>query len=316
MISIANFFHDLFRRNKQEAPVATTSGKDIALVLGGGGARGYAHIGAIEVLLENGYNITSIAGTSMGALVGGLYASGKLKELKEISEGINRKKMFKIFNISLGKNHLTDGNNLMEIMDDVIGDVEIEDMPIDFCCCATDIVTGKEKVFNNGPLKTAIRASISIPCLFKPVTDSYHIYIDGSIHNTLPLDRVKRHEGDILVAVNVSAPDSHPYTSYLEHTDDKDDESVKSIWKKLFSHNELSMNYFNIMQRVVKISIQNNTQMAMRLTPPDICAEIPMDSFNILKFNKATEIIAMGREAMKQALQRYEEQKGLEHITN
>lgn len=308
MISIANILHGLFRRNKQEAP-DTTQGKNIALVLGGGGARGYAHIGAIEVLLENGYNITSIAGTSMGALVGGLYAAGKIKELKETSEAINRKKMFKIFNLSLGKNHLTNGNNLMEIIDDIIGDVEIENLPIDFCCCATDIVTGKEKVFRDGSLKTAIRASISIPCVFKPVTDSYHIYIDGSIHNTLPLDRVKRHEGDILVAVNVSAPDSHPYTSYLEHTSDTDDDSIKSIWKKFFNHNEVSANYFNIMQRVAKISIQNNTQMAMRLTPPDICAEIPMDSFNILEFNKATEIIAMGREAMKQALQRYNEQK-------
>ena len=131
-------------------------GKDVALVLGGGGARGIAHIGAIEVLEERGYHITSVAGTSMGALVGGLYAAGQLDELKCRILNLDRKQMVSIMDVSLGLDHIVSGRHLMQLINSLIGDVMIEDLPIPFCCCATDVVGGREHVFRSGRLSTSM----------------------------------------------------------------------------------------------------------------------------------------------------------------
>jgi len=255
--------------------------RNIALVLSGGGARGYAHIGAIEVLQERGYNITSVAGTSMGAFVGGVYAAGKLDELRQIVLGLKKKKMLKIMDISPGMDHLASGENLMELLNGLVGDMLIENLPVAFCCCASDVVSGEEKVFREGLLKTAIRASISIPCFFKPVTIGGHVYVDGSIHNTLPLDRVERREGDKVVAVNVSAPNDKPLQGSVD-------------------------NVMNMAMRISKISIQNNTQMAIRLTPPDLLVSMPMDTFSIFDFDKGWDIVQYGRDIMNKKLDEFE----------
>lgn len=257
--------------------------RNVALVLGGGGARGFAHIGAIEVLLERGYNITSVAGTSMGALVGGLYAAGKLREMKRIVLGLNRKKIISLIGLSPGLDHIATGDRLKEIIDRMTGGVRIEQLPIDFCCSASDVATGEERVFRTGLLSEAVRASVSIPGFFAPVREGNHIYVDGSVHNTLPLDRVTRHKGDLLAAVNVSAPDTH-----VSHA---------------------PKNYAGMLLRVAQVSIQHSTQMAMRLTPPDICADIPMDSFGLLEFERAREIISLGRKVMTEQLDLWESRR-------
>lgn len=279
-------------------------GKDVALVLGGGGARGIAHIGAIEVLEEHGYHITSVAGTSMGALVGGLYAAGQLDELKCRILNLDRKQMVSIMDVSLGLDHIASGRHLMQLINSLIGDVMIEDLPIPFCCCATDVVGGREHVFRSGRLSTAIRSSISIPCVFKPVSEDGHIYVDGSVHNTLPLDRVVRHEGDLLVAVNVSAPDDEPFTAYLKQPVEAPSEAERTLRSRLsFLKTDFSENYMNMALRIARLSIQNNTRMALRLTPPDICVELPMNSFGLFDFDKGEEIIRRGREEMERELE-------------
>lgn len=280
--------------------------KNVALVLSGGGARGWAHIGAIESLLAHGYSITSVAGTSIGALVGGLYAAGKLPELKETALGLNRKKILRVMDLSPGLDHVATGKRLMMVLDELVGNTRIEHLSIPFCCSASDVVTGKEKVFREGRLKSAIRASISIPGFFKPVYDGNHIYVDGSVHNTLPLDRVTRHRNDLLVAVNVSAPDKNPDTTFLKKTGDSKHDTEKSAWNKIpFIRGGLSANAMNMSLRVTKLSIQNNTQMAIRLSPPDILAELPMDTYSLFDFDKAAEIIEMGRRCMDEALEKW-----------
>lgn len=143
--------------------------RDIALVLGGGGARGYAHIGAIEVLMEHGYNITSVAGTSMGALVGGLFAAGKMDEMKAMALSVTKRKALSLVDVSLGLDHIATADNLSRLLDEMTGGVNIEDLGIPFCCSASDLVSGHEHVFRSGPLSKAIRASISIPGIFSPV---------------------------------------------------------------------------------------------------------------------------------------------------
>lgn len=280
--------------------------RNVALVLSGGGARGWAHIGAIESLEAHGYRITSVAGTSIGALVGGLYAAGKLPELKTIALGLNRKRMLKVMDISPGLDHVASGKRLMVMLDDIIGNARIEALPIPFCCSASDMVSGEEKVFREGRLKSAIRASVSIPGFFKPMCDGEHIYVDGSIHNTLPLDRVARTDDDLLVAVNVSGPDGHPDATYLKKYGEPKNETERSLWHRIpFLKTSYSANYMNMMLRVTKLSIQNNTQMALRLTPPDILAELPMDSFSLFDFDKAADIIALGRQKMDEALAKH-----------
>lgn len=280
--------------------------KDVALVLSGGGARGYAHIGTIEVLQERGYHITSVAGTSMGAMVGGLFAAGKLNEMKEQVLRYSKKDFLSLMDVALGLDHVASGAKLMALLNDMIGDRLIDQLPVDFCCCATDVMSGEEKVFRDGLLKTAIRASISIPCFFKPVNEGNHIYVDGSVHNTLPLDRVIRHKGDSLVAVNACAPDDELFAAYRKSCSSSDD-TEKTVFRKLpFLKWKFSENYMNMAMRVARLTIQNNTQMALRLTPPDICANIPMSSFSLFDFDKGAEIIQYGRDEMSRKLDAFE----------
>ena len=181
--------------------------KNVALVLSSGGPRGFAYIGAIEALEEHGYIITSIAGTSIGSLVGGIYASGKLAEFKEWLYSLNAWEVFSLMDLSIGKNHFVKGERIIEAIMEIVPNVNIEDLPIPYRAVATDLYTGREVVFDHGPLFRAIRASISIPSLFRPVKYGLTTLIDGAIVNCLPLNRVERTEGDLLVAFDVNDVD-------------------------------------------------------------------------------------------------------------
>lgn len=178
--------------------------KNVALVLSSGGPRGFAYIGAIEELLDRGYNITSVAGTSIGSLIGGMYAAGKLPEIKEWLFSLGVWKVFRLMDLTVSMNHLVNGDRVIEAMKGIVPDVSIEDLEIPYKAIATDFYTGEEVVFDKGNLYRAIRASISIPSLFRPVKYGFRTLIDGGIANTMPLDRVERTEGDIMVAINVN----------------------------------------------------------------------------------------------------------------
>lgn len=181
--------------------------KNVALVLSSGGPRGFAYIGAIEALHQHGYTITSVAGTSMGSLVGGIYAAGKLAEFKEWLYSLDAWEVFSLMDLSIGKNHFVKGEKVIEAMMQIVPNVNIEDLPIPYRAVATDLYTGREVVFDRGPLFSAIRASISIPSLFRPVRYGLTTLIDGAIANCLPLNRVPRTEGDMLVAFDVNDVD-------------------------------------------------------------------------------------------------------------
>ena len=181
--------------------------KNVALVLSSGGPRGFAYIGAIEALEEHGYTITSIAGTSIGSLVGGIYAAGKLAEFKEWLYSLNAWEVFSLMDLSIGKNHFVKGEKVIEAIMQIVPNVNIEDLLIPYRAVATDLYTGREVVFDHGPLFRAIRASISIPSLFRPVKYGLTTLIDGAIVNCLPLNRVERTEDDLLVAFDVNDVD-------------------------------------------------------------------------------------------------------------
>lgn len=178
--------------------------KSVALVLSSGGPRGLAYIGAIEELQSRGYMIHSVAGTSMGSLVGGVFAAGKLAEFKEWITTLDGWKVFSLMDFSLSKNHFVKGDKIMDAIKCIVPDVDIESLEIPYRAVATDISTGEEVVFRSGKLFDAIRASISIPSLFRPVPYGMSMLIDGCMVNCLPLNRVVRSEDDILVAFDTN----------------------------------------------------------------------------------------------------------------
>ena len=181
--------------------------KDIALVLSSGGPRGLAYIGAIEEILSRGYGIHSVAGTSMGSLIGGVYAAGRLEEFKEWITTLDGWSVFSLMDLSLSKNHFVKGDKIISAIKEIVPDVEIESLPIPYCAVATDLSTGEEIVFRSGKLFDAIRASISIPSLFRPVQHDMSLLIDGCMVNCLPLNRIARKEGDMLVAFDTNYMD-------------------------------------------------------------------------------------------------------------
>ena len=181
--------------------------KDVALVLSSGGPRGWAYIGAIEELVSRGYNITSVAGTSIGSLIGGIYAAGRLEEVKDWLFCLDAWKVFRLMDISISKNHLVKGDKVIDALKEIVPDVNIEDLAIPYRAVAADLYTGEEVVFDRGPLFDAVRASISIPSLFRPVKYGYRTLVDGGIVNTMPLDKAVRNGNDILVAFDVNDVD-------------------------------------------------------------------------------------------------------------
>lgn len=190
--------------------------KDVSLVLSSGGPRGFAYIGAIEELESRGYNICSVSGCSIGSLVGGIYAAGGLEDFKNWLYQLNNLKLMSLLDLSLSKSYLVKGDKIMETIKKVVPDVNIEDMRIPFTAVSTDLYTGEEVVFRKGPLFNAIRASISIPSLFRPVKYGYHTLIDGGIINTTPLSLAVRNGHDILVAFDVNQLDSERVSEYVK----------------------------------------------------------------------------------------------------
>ena len=190
--------------------------KNVALALASGGPRGFAFIGAIEELLKRGYRITSIAGTSAGSLVGGIYAAGGLQEFKEWLFGLDPLKVVSLMDFTVSKQYLVKGERVMDAIKERVPEVNIEDLPIPFAAVATDLYTGEEVVFREGPLFEAIRASISIPSMFKPVKWKGRTLVDGGMVNTFPLNRVERTPGDILVGFNVNQIDAAEIQGFLD----------------------------------------------------------------------------------------------------
>ena len=280
--------------------------KDVALVLSTGGARGLAHIGAIDELLERGYNIRSVAGTSMGALVGGMYAAGRLEDFREWMLTVDRKRILSLLDFSIGQNHIVKGDRIIEAMKSVVPDVRIEDLEIPYCAVATDVVSGTEVVFNHGSLYEAIRASISLPLFFSPVRIDDKILVDGGLVNPLPLNRVKRDRHDLLVAVNVSG---HDYRGQLElRKMIREQQSEKSRFMALvnkFLPDDNRMNYYTLLNRSTSIMINRNAQLQLKLTPPDVLVDIPMNRYDTFDFDKMERLAAIGRTKTKKALDKF-----------
>ena len=282
--------------------------KTVALALSSGGARGLAHIGVIEELEAQGYKITSIAGCSMGALVGGVYAAGKLNEFREWMKTIDRKKMLSLIDFSLSLNHIVKGTRIIEAIMEFVPDVNIEDLPIPYCAVATDLKAGKEVLFNKGSLFQAIRASISLPSFYEPVQRDDMILIDGGVINPLPLNRVKRQAGDILVGIDVSG---HDYKAQWDEQQrltaiQKSDASLKTKILDMLIPDNIDFNYYTVLSRASSLMIRQNSILMAQLMNPDILIDIQMNRYGTFDFDKSEKLIAIGRQKTLPAIDKYE----------
>ena len=282
--------------------------KDIALVLSSGGARGLAHIGVIEELESQGYRISSIAGCSMGALIGGVYATGKLAEFREWMKTIDRKKMLELTDFSFSLNHIVKGTRIIKAIMEFVPDVPIEDLPIPYCAVATDWKSGREVVICKGSLFEAIRASISLPSFYEPVRRDDMILIDGGVVNPIPLNRVKRHPGDLLVGVDVSG---HDYKAQWEKQHrqaeiQKHDKSLKAKLLDMITPDNIDFNYYTLLSRTSSIMIRQNSLLMAQLTKPDLLIDIQMSRYGSFDYDKSEQLITVGHNKARKALETLE----------
>lgn len=285
--------------------------KDIALVLSSGGARGLAHIGAIEELESHGYHISSIAGCSMGALIGGVYAADKLKEFREWMKTIDRKKMIELTDFSFSINHLAKGTRIIEAIMEFVPDIAIEDLPVPYCAVATDLKAGREVVFNKGSLFEAIRASISMPSFYKPVQRDGMVLIDGGILNPIPLNRVKRQKKDILVGIDVSGHDYKAQWDEMHRLTEKHkhDTSLKSKILDMLIPDNIEFNYYTMLSRTSSLMIRQNSILMAKLMKPDILVDIQMNRYGTFDFDKSEKLVAIGKQKTLHAIEKYESVK-------
>ncbi len=193
--------------NSASKPTLPGKGKTVALTLGSGGARGYAHIGAIEILQERGYDIIAISGCSMGALIGGMYAAGKMKDYKDWVTGLGQFDVLRLLDVTFNSVGAIRGEKIFSVVRDMLGDTKIEDLPIAFTAVATDLLAHKEIWFQEGPLDQAIRASVAIPGVVTPLVLSGRVLVDGALLNPLPIIPTISSHADMVVAVNLSGED-------------------------------------------------------------------------------------------------------------
>ena len=285
--------------------------KDVALVLSSGGAKGLAQIGAIEELEEQDYRITSIAGCSIGALIGGVYAVGKLKEFRKWMKTVDRKKMLELTDFSLSLNHIVKGSRIIEAIMEFVPDMLIEDLPIPYCAVATDLKAGREVVFQKGNLLDAIRASISLPSFYEPVHRDGMILVDGGVINPIPMNRVVRNEGDILIGIDVSG---HDYKKQweIQHKLAEKRKRSKSLSQQILNKltpNNLEFNYYTMLSRVSSLMVRQNSILMTQLMKPDVHVDIRMSSYGVFDYDKSEKLIEIGRHKTQQALRKYQEAK-------
>ena len=305
--------------------------KNVALVLGSGGARGLAHIGAIEALEEHGYTISSVAGCSMGSIIAGMYCAGKLKEAKEWFLSVDRQRILQLTDFSITGNSLVKGRKVIQALQEIVPECKIESLPIPLTLVASDLITSDEVVFREGSLFEAIRASISIPLFFQPVQWQGRLLVDGGILNPLPLRQIERKEGDLLVAMNISGKDGLTIErrqsdllkiaqtlqekhfpnmpKAIQRLGDNVAHKLTAIERAKNMNLQGTVNYVTMLDRMSDMQIQQSTLLALQLTPPDILATMPQYAFNTFDFDKAEQIIAEGHRLMSEALDTYTSDK-------
>lgn len=291
----------------------------VALALGSGGARGYAHIGVIEEIEARGWEVVGVAGTSMGAVIGGLYVAGGMQSYRDWVVGLGRRDVVRLVEPGRGGAGLLRASKVMSQVNKHLGDLNIEDACMPYTAVAVDLVSGREIWFTRGPMIDAMRGSIAIPSVFAPLVKDDMVLADGGLLNPVPVAPLANVRADAIIAVNLSgAPATHPASGpdsggerhlpkiKFPSLPQVIEPAIRSLLPNLVKPNDdaessvkprnTHLSTFEIVDR--SLHLMQDSIMRYRLAgfPPAVQVDIPLDACGTLDFHRAQELIALGRE--------------------
>jgi NTE family protein len=316
-------------------PASDLSQPRVALALGSGGARGYAHIGVIHELRDRGYQIVGIAGSSMGALVGGLQAAGRLDEFADWARSLTQRAILRLLDPSISAAGVLRAEKILDAVRDILGAATIEQLAIPYTAVATDLLTGRSVWLQRGPIDEAIRASIAIPGVIAPHVVGGRLLADGGILDPLPMAPIAAVNADLTIAVSLSGsetggdaePEPRPTTEWLNRMLSStsalfDSASARALLNRFGVGDAESdieaaadeespepaetgvpkLGGFEVMNRTIDIAQAALARHTLAAYPPDLLIEVPRSACRGLEFHRAAEVIEIGRALAAHAL--------------
>lgn len=295
------------------------SKKTVALALGSGGARGYTHIGVIQALEERGYDIVKISGCSMGAIVGGFYAAGKLSQYRDWVTSLGYIDVLKLVDFSLLSGGAIKLEKVYGVISELLGEINIEDLNIPYTSVATDLKHEKEIWFQRGSLVEAMRASAAIPTILEPVITDTMMLVDGAVLNPLPITPCVSAHADLIIAVDINADVPTPQNLVR---DVAESESEKKAWLNTVmdrasewlgkrtneARKEANENLGKLetLTRMFEVMQSSLSRFKTAGYPPDLLIRIPTESCEMYEFYRAQEMVDLGYQIANDALDAFE----------
>ena len=300
----------------------------ISLVLGSGGARGITHIGVIKCLVDRGFDIRYISGSSMGALIGGIYAAGKLDLYEQWLCDLQRRDVLGLLDFSFSTRSLFKGDRIIKVLKEMIGDCNIEDLPIGFTAVTTDVNEQREIWLNKGPLFDAVRASMAVPMVFAPVVKGDKLLVDGGLINPVPIAPTLHDHTALTIAVDLNAPQERhanlDASDNQEGAGDNGAEKEAGVTTSSSGYREVIGNYIGNLRRRSKFSDEGElstfelvyksmatvqtvmTRFKLAAYRPDLLVEIPRNLCTFFEFHRASELVDFGYRRTEETLERYD----------
>lgn len=312
----------------------------MSLALGSGGARGYAHIGVIQSLEEHGLDIVTVSGTSMGALVGGLHAAGRLRPYAEWVSSLSQRDVLRLLDPSVRARGLIRGDKVMARVGELLDGVRIEDLPIPFTAVATDLLTSKEVWFQQGPVEVAVRASVALPGFIAPVMLNGRLLADGGMVNPIPIAPLAASHADAVVAVSLLGEEQPEGTAAVQEHVPPDLAETRGRWRRgaaqALDHEAMhrvtdwidnhrtarpveeqvddgepvfvelpdGLGTLDVVQMSLDAVQGVVARYRLASYPPDLLVSIPKRACRTLEFHRAAEMIALGHRLTDEALER------------
>lgn len=294
---------------RNERPPQQADKPTVALALGAGGAKGLAHIGVIEEIEAQGFRITAIAGSSMGALIGGIHAMGKLDVYRDWVCALARFDVLRLVDWTFSGGGLIKGERIIGTLRGMIGDTRIEDLPLSFTAVATDLDRGREVWLSRGNLFDAIRASIAVPTVFRPHSVGGRRMVDGALLNPVPVTPLIGANADYLLAVSVDGPaEVIAAPEPAEHEPDGETSYRRRIGEfvsKLIPHGEnlpRTPGTLDTLSQAMDLMQANLSRLRLAAYEPDLLIELPRNIASVYEFYRARELIERGRTQTRKAL--------------
>ena len=294
------------------------AGNRVALALGSGGARGYAHIGVIDELRDRGYEVVGVAGSSMGALVGGLHAAGKLDDFADWARTLTQRAVLRLLDPSITAAGVLRAERILDAVRDILGEVTIDELPIPYTAVSTDLISGKSVWLQRGPVDAAIRASIAIPGVIMPHVLDGRLLADGGILDPLPMAPISGVNADLTIAVSLAGSEAGGRYEPTEAEPRATSEWLTRMWRSTTALFDSSsgrsgdsdeqlvdatkeayvprLGSFEVMNRTIDIAQAALARHTLAAYPPDALIEVPRTACRSLEFHRAAEVIDIGRE--------------------